>query len=198
MTDHISLLLMQNSVNTRCHFARHSDNGLFSGHVFGVPLIDTAVKFLKFRVFTDSGPGCLDELASQSSVPVAGDAAFVDVLSRRILPLGQSQKTSQLPDVTEISPVADSGEHVTGGNPSQAGDAGQKFNVALEFRLFVREAADFLHGGERLPMGKVQAGNQLIELEADSRGTRDGCKLSGHLRGPLASLGRCGEGNAFK
>src|SRR5207253_1387277 len=117
---HIRSLLHQDHGNPDTELSRHRHNGHPGSFTARMSVANQAEKLSELSVLSDRRPGSLDHFTSQAFISRAGDRTPIGSLSGGVLSGDQTQKPSQLADVSKLSPIADAGQKLTGHNPADA------------------------------------------------------------------------------
>ena len=78
----------------------------------------------------------------------------------------QAQKATQLADVIKLSPIADAGQELAGGNPADAGKCHQILHTLKQLGIVLAETANLSYRLKNLLLVKLQSVKQLIQLKA--------------------------------
>ena len=117
----IRSLFHQDHRNPHTQLTRDRHNGDSGSNLARVFAANRAEKLPELTVLADRRPGPLDEFASQPFISSTGDRSPINSLPGGVLGGHQAQKPSQLTDVVKLSPIADAGQELAGGNPADAG-----------------------------------------------------------------------------
>src|SRR5207245_4275767 len=109
----------------------------------------------------------------QAFISRAGDRTPIGSLSGGVLSGDQTQKPSQLADVSKLSPIADAGQKLTGHNPADARHTHHILDTLGQFRIVLAEAADLSGRLKDLLLVKFQDVQQLIKLKVYGSGVRE-------------------------
>src|SRR5207253_10459392 len=110
---HIRSLLHQDHGNPDTELSRHRHNGHPGSFTARMSVANQAEKLSELSVLSDRRPGSLDHFTSQAFISRAGDRTPIGSLSGGVLSGDQTQKPSQLADVSKLSPIADAGQKLT-------------------------------------------------------------------------------------
>jgi hypothetical protein len=152
-----------------------------------------AEKIPELTVLSDRRPGSLDHFTSQPFISRVGDRTPIGSLSGGVLSGDQTQKPSQLADVSKLSPIANAGQKLTGHNPADPRHAHHIFDTLGQFRIVLAEAADLSGRLKNLLLIKLQAVEPLIKLKAHGRRTGKLSQFILHHERPLGYRPELGE-----
>src|SRR5207244_1708746 len=144
----------------------HRDNGFARGYFLGVTMIDAQIEGAQFRIFSDRGPGALNQLVAQPAVARAGNPAAIFFLAGGVLARDNPEESSNLAHVANLAPVAQPGHQVRGHDHPDAGKAGEQTDRLPQFRIVLTKVADLLLGGGGRVKMKMQRPDQLVQLKA--------------------------------
>src|SRR5437899_840361 len=194
---HIRSLLHQDHGNPDTELSRHRHNGHPGSFTARMSVANQAEKLSELSVLSDRRPGSLDHFTSQAFISRAGDRTPIGSLSGGVLSGDQTQKPSQLADVSKLSPIADAGQKLTGHNPADARHTHHILDTLGQFRIVLAEAADLSGRLKDLLLVKLQAVQQLIKLKAHGRGAREFSQFVFDHERPLAACGSGGKLHPF-
>src|SRR6266540_282278 len=184
---HVRSLLHQDHGNSDTELSRHRHNGHPGSLTARMFAANRAKKLPKLLVLSNRRPGSLDHFTSQPFISRAGDRTPIGSLSGGVLGGDQTQKASQLADVSKFSPIADAGQKLAGHNPADPRHAHHILDTLRQFRIVLAETADLTGRLKDLLLVKLQAVQQLIELKAHDRGAREFSQFILHHERPLAT-----------
>ena len=162
----IRSLFHQDHRNPHTQLTRDRYNGDSGSDLARVFAANRAEKLPQLPVLSDRRPRRLDEFASQPFISSAGDRSPINSLPGGVLGGHQSQKPSQLTDVIQLSPIADAGQELAGGNPADAGKRHQILDTLRQFGIIAAETTDLGDRLKNLLFVKLQTVEQLIQLKA--------------------------------
>src|SRR2546428_1157122 len=194
---HIRFLLHQDHGNPDTELSRHCHNGHPGSFTARMSVANQAEKLSELSVLSDRRPGSLDHFTSQAFISRAGDRTPIGSLSGGVLSGDQTQKPSQLADVSKLSPIADAGQKLTGHNPADARHTHHILDTLGQFRIVLAEAADLSGRLKDLLLLKLQAVQQLIKLKTHGRGAREFSQFVFDHERPLAACGSGGKLHPF-
>src|SRR4029450_3981045 len=125
-----------------------------------------AKEFSQFAVLADRRPRSLDKLTAQSSVTGVSNRAALGSHPGGVFGGNQTQKSRQLADVFDLTPVPNAGQKLAGHDPSDPGKCFQILDTLRQFRVGLAKAADLSGGLKDLLLVKLQTVEQPIELKA--------------------------------
>src|SRR6266498_5580164 len=163
---HIRSLFHQDHGDPDTEFSRHRHNGHPGSLTAWMSVANQTEKLPQLSVLADRRPGSLDHFASQPFISRMGDRTPIGSLSGGVLGGDQTQKASQLADVSKFSPIADAGQKLAGHNPADARHAHHILDTLRQFRIVLAEAADLSGRFKDLFLVKLQAVEALIKFKA--------------------------------
>src|SRR6266498_3101976 len=192
-SDHIGSLFHQDHRNPHTEFSRHRHDGHPRSFAARMSVANGAEKLPELPVLADRRPGSLDHFTSQAFISSAGDRTPIGSLSGGVLGGDQTQKASQLADVSKLAPIAHAGQKLTGHNPADARHTHHILYTLGQFRIVLAEAANLSGRLKDLLLVKLQAVQPLIKLKAHRRRTGKFSKFILHHERPLAACGSWGK-----
>src|SRR5262244_1027405 len=162
----IGSLLHQDHRNPHTQLTRYRHNSHPGSDLTRVFAANRTEKLPQLTVLSDRRPRRLDELASQPFISGAGDRSPIHSLPGGMLGGHQTQKPGQLTDVVKLSPIADAGQELAGGNPADAGNRHQILDTLRQLEIIAAETADLGDRLKNLLFVKLQTVKQLLQLKA--------------------------------
>src|SRR2546423_7860176 len=193
--NHKGALFFQDGIHARRQFTSYGHNGLAGSYLFGLALINAPIESAQFRIFADRCPSALNQLVAQTAVANASNLAPVFLVTSGMLTGYQTQEASDLAHVLDLAPITQARQRMSGRDGAYSWQADQKIDAAAQLRIVLTEISDlFLHfgGGQKM---ELQSIDQLVQLKAHRRITRQRLQLAQRLCRPFAIGGR--KGNAF-
>src|SRR5437773_11852666 len=145
---HIRSLLHQDHGNPDTELSRHRHNGHPGSFTARMSVANQAEKLSELSVLSDRRPGSLDHFTSQAFISRAGDRTPIGSLSGGVLSGDQTQKPSQLADVSKLSPIPDAGQKLTGHNPADARHTHHILDTLGQFRIVLARSEERRVGKE--------------------------------------------------
>src|SRR6185503_12253819 len=125
-------LLFQNYVNPLRQFARHGDNGFARRDLLGMSLIDAPVKSPQLRIFTDRGPGALNQFVAQATVARPGNLTAIFFLAGRVFARNYAQEAGDLLAILYLLWITQARSQVRSYNPTDTRQAKQQIDRLLQ------------------------------------------------------------------
>ena len=104
----------------------------------------------------------LDEFASQPRVSAVSDRSSISSLSSGVLGRDQAEKGSQLAHVSQLTPIADPSQKLTGHNLANPVHAHHVLYTLGQFGIVLTQTADLLSSLNDLLLVELQTVKQLI------------------------------------
>src|SRR6266850_5356805 len=197
-SDLIRSLFHQHHSNPYTQLTGYRYNGDSRSNLARVFAANRAEKFPKLPVLSDRRPRGLDDFASQPLISSAGDRSPIRSLTGGVLGGHQAQKATKLADVVKLSPIANAGQKLAGGNPADAGKRHQILHTLRQFGIVLAVTANLSYRLKDLLLVKLQAVEQLIQFKAHRPRAGKLTEFILHSTRPLTAGGSRGKLDPFE
>jgi hypothetical protein len=197
-SNNVRPLVFQDRMNPHSQFACYRHYGDPRTFAASISLANQTIKFSKLCILADRRPGRLNQFASKPPVSDTSNRAPINLIARGVLGRHQAEKTSQLSDVIDLTPVPDAGQKLTSHNPADPGDSHQIRNRLRQLFILFAEKANLFGAAQYLLFRKFQTVDQLIELKTHATRTPKLSQFSLNPQRPLPAGSSWRKVDAFE
>src|SRR5712692_895545 len=188
-------LFFQNRVDARRQFTSYRHDSFARGYLFRMAMVDAPIESAQLGILLDGGPGALNQLVAQPLVARAGDAAAILFFSGGVFARHQPQETGNLPNVGNLTRVAQAPNQMGSYDPADPRKALEEIARLPQFGIIQAVAPNLFRGRGRRQKMKLHAIDQIIQLKAHRFRARQSLQLAHRPRRPF--LLRIGKSDPF-